>query len=216
MKAILNIHKLSNILASEDIAKLEANALENKLVLNILFKVQAVNENDIYIQTTQGKNANGNIADNELLIRLTKDLFQPFFPTKIISVYPSLFLVPVVDVVTPEWINEHLHKYKIKIKNLSEDTGIDKSNFSAWINGIRPMSQIVKAMIFSVVKIYSLKEFANWLNEDSPYSSHFIIKKYFDLALIKTILYNNKNIDKYNVKFRETENDYFITLNPIK
>jgi hypothetical protein len=215
MKAILNIHKLKNLLPLEDIARLEANALDIKRISNISFKVEAANELKIYIQTTQGKNLkNRNITDDETLVELTKDLVQPFFPTKIIIVQASPFLKPVVDVVTPEWITDSMYKYKIKIKDLTGDTGIDKSNFSAWINGIRPMSHIVKAMIFNIIKIYALRDFANWLSKDNL--SAFSIKKYFDEELIKMLLYNNKNVDKYNVKFTEQGSDYIITLSLVE
>lgn len=215
MKSILNIYKLEKNLDAEKILKLELNAMNNKSLYNIIYKVQAVNENNIYIQATQGKNINGLTYDNQSLIENTMHLFQPFFPSKIINVYPSPFSIPVVDVVTPEWINTHLHKYGIKIKNLSDDTGIPASNFSAWINGLRPMSQIVKAMIFNVMKIYSLKELVIFLNTDSPYPQFFFIKKYFDVDLIRTLIVSNKNNNTHTITLKETINDFQINVIPI-
>ncbi|MES2279660.1 MAG: hypothetical protein V4592_26735 [Bacteroidota bacterium] len=215
MKVIIGIYRLTNILSSQDILDLEAKAFKNKSHQNVLFKIQAVNDEDIYIQTTQRKNAN-NILDKSTLDSITIELFQSFLPSKTITVNSTPFSFPVVEVVTPEWVNRHLHKYNIKIKHLSKETGIDVSNFSAWINGIRPMSQIVKAMIFNVMKIYSLKEFTTWLNEDDAYVRIFRIKKYFDTDLIKSILFNNKNIEKYEMSFKEVENDFIITLSPKK
>jgi DNA-binding Xre family transcriptional regulator len=39
-------------------------------------------------------------------------------------------------------------KKGVKFNDLVTDTGLDKTNISAWVNGKRDMSQIVKAMFY--------------------------------------------------------------------
>lgn len=50
--------------------------------------------------------------------------------------------------VTPKYVRNKMFELGVKIKNMQEDTGINKTNISAWINEIRPMSKPVKAMFY--------------------------------------------------------------------
>lgn len=44
------------------------------------------------------------------------------------------------------YIRSYMINNGIKSKDICNDTGLDKTNISAWINGKRPMSKIVIAM----------------------------------------------------------------------
>lgn len=152
MSTIKNIHKLSGILTPEQIAKLEAGAGLHRRHSNIEFKILDVKDqpalSEMTVRVTQGKHLSGNYADIKTLIDRTRELFKPFVKDRMIYVHAFPFLGSIIDSVTPEWLSEKMLKKGVKITDIVTDTGIDRTNISAWINGKRPMSQIVKAMFY--------------------------------------------------------------------
>lgn len=156
MNTIKNIHKIVDLLDQDDLNKLESGAALHKRHSNIEFKIISVDEkftvlgklNEIIVSAVQGKSLSENYADSKTLIDRTKELFKPFFPKYAINVQPATYNEAIVEVVTPEWIKEQQLKKGVRIKDIIIDTGIDKTNLSAWINGVRPMSQPVKAMFY--------------------------------------------------------------------
>ena len=155
MEAIKNIEKLGMNLSEVDKAKLTIGALLHKKNSNISFKVVDVDFGNYpagvmkaTIKTEQGKSLSENYATKESLIDLTRDMFGKFLGKAIIHVQPVTYSPAIIEVVDPEWIKEKMLKKGVRIKDIVTDTGIDKTNLSAWINGIRPMSQPVKAMFY--------------------------------------------------------------------
>jgi hypothetical protein len=116
---------------------------------NITFKIlKKPKDDEILVEVTQGKNQSNKYQDSKGLIKRTKDLFGRFFPDHRIHVRPVVFIESPVHEVTPEWIEKRMNQTGTSIKILEGETGIAKSNLSAWINGIRTMSQPVKAMFY--------------------------------------------------------------------
>jgi hypothetical protein len=212
MSTIINLHKLAGLLPEADLKKLETGATMHLHSSNISFKIIKVYNDEIHVRTEQGKHLSENYADIKVLITRTRELFERFFPGKTIYTHPVPFNDPIVNVVTPAWIQKEMLFCKIKVKDFVGHTGIDKSNFYAWINGLRPMSQIVKAMIFNIVQQYAIKRFINFLNEDVEYGASFSIKKHFDKEVILSLLYSNKNAARYDIKLTENDKDYWIHL----
>lgn len=54
--------------------------------------------------------------------------------------------------VDTSWIAQRMEAKSLTQVEVSRQTGIDKSNISAWISGLRPMSKIVKAMFYFMLK----------------------------------------------------------------
>ena len=63
-----------------------------------------------------------------------------------------------IEVVTPEWIKEKLRVHKIKITEISIETGLNITSISAWSNGSRPMGRTVKAFWFFYFKTKTLSK----------------------------------------------------------
>lgn len=145
---IINFHRISDLIPADRHGELDKLATMHLRNSNIEFKVVGLNGNEISIRTTQGKHLSENYADEATLRTRTKELFQRFLPDHIIYTHAIPYREAIVEIVTPEWVNVQMLKKKIRIKDISVDTGIDKSNLSAWINGVRPMSQPVKAMFY--------------------------------------------------------------------
>ncbi len=147
MNTIKNLHKLTGILQPDQIERLERAANLHLRHSNITFKIIEVNDDEIHVRAEQGKHLSENYATKETLITRTKELFAPF-TTRTIYTHPVPYSLAIVEVVEPSWIKDKMLKQGVKIKDMVTDTGIDKTKFSAWINGTRPMSQIVKSMFY--------------------------------------------------------------------
>lgn len=145
---IKNFNKIAELVPLEKHNDLDQAANLHLRYSNIEFKIIGIDGRDISIRATQRKHASENYADAATLVKRTRELFQPFLPGYLIYTHPITFKLSVVEVVTPEWINVKMLQKKIRIKDIATDTGIDKTNLSAWINGVRPMSQPVKAMFY--------------------------------------------------------------------
>lgn len=147
MNTIKNIHKISGLLSPDDLFKLNAGANQHLKHSNIAFKILSVSDNDITIQTAQGKSFSENYTDAKTLIERTKQLFGQFFKQDI-HVHAVSHVDAPVEIVTHDWINKQMLANRIKLKDIVNDTGIDKANISGYINALRPMSQPVKAMFY--------------------------------------------------------------------
>jgi len=148
MSAIVNIQKLSGILTDADLLRLDAGALQHKHYSNILFKVVAVDENELIIFTQQGRNLSGNLADQETLMIRTVELFMPYFPTRKLEIAILPELIPPIEDVNDFWIRQKMKDTRKQIKDIVNDTGLNKSYLSAIINGRKPISRINKAFFY--------------------------------------------------------------------
>jgi len=149
---IKNIHLVRDLTTFENVRKLEIGALQHRKFARITFKILSVRERILEIQTIQTKSPHENHADEDLLILRTKELFSHFFPEYEIVVTAIPYQANPTEQVTPEYIRDAMTSYDIKVKDIVEETGIDKSNVSAWVNGTRAMSQPVRAMFYYYIR----------------------------------------------------------------
>jgi hypothetical protein len=145
---VKNFHLLNGILSEENLDLLTHGALQYRKFARISFKILSVSDGTIKVQTVQGKTPQGNFADEETLIQRTKELFGKFLPNYKIIVNATEYRESPAEQVTPEFIRHNMTELKIKVKDLVSDTGIDRANIAAWMNGNRDMSQPVKALLY--------------------------------------------------------------------
>jgi hypothetical protein len=150
---IKNLRKI-DFLADESIKKIEFGALQHRRFSNIEFKILRVDneEKTITIQISQGKSLSENYADLPKLVKIAKDLFSRYINDYTVHVQAIPYSHPKVDELNSSIIRDSLEKRGIKIKDIERETGIDKTNLSAWLNDKRPMSQPVKAMFYFLLK----------------------------------------------------------------
>lgn len=147
---IKNIHLLRSILSESAIERLEEGALQFRRFARITFKIIYFKDDTLTIEVRQDKSPAENYLSAADLISRTKDLFSShILPMNIkVNVNATPFREPIVEIVTPEYIRHFMTVYKVKVKELALDTGVDATNISAWMNGVREMSQPVKAMFY--------------------------------------------------------------------
>lgn len=145
---VKNVHLIAGLLAPDEAAKLDAGALQHRKFSRITFKILSVETKTLKIQAVQAKSPHENYADAETLILRTRELFSRFFPDYKIIVNAVPYKENPTAQVTPEYIRNAMTEYHIKVKDIVAETGIDKTNVSAWVQGTRAMSQPVRAMFY--------------------------------------------------------------------
>jgi len=203
MNTIKNIHKIDQLISARDLEKLEEGAKLHLRHSNISFKIMGISANGLFIKTEQGKHLSENYADEHRLIELTKDLFGLIkftldfnpgdtleesgeFRRSCIMVHAYPFKHSPVDHVDYKWVNEQMLNYGVRVKDIQTKTGIDKTSISAWINNKKPMSQIVKAMLFNFFTVYAIKDLVLTLASD--YNNPYYIAVHFDKELITKLV----------------------------
>lgn len=148
MSFIKNIRLIEGLLSQEQLEKLNTGARMYRQHGRIEFKINGVDSDQIEIRIVQSKNPTENYLTKKELIERAKDFISPFFPELKVNVRAYEYKLPVVDVVTPEWIQAAMTKYKVSLKKIAFDTGIDNTSLSAVINGLKPLSQSMKALFY--------------------------------------------------------------------
>ncbi len=194
---IKNIHLLKSVVDEQSIERLEHGALQYRRFARITFKIIYFKDNTLTIEVRQDKSPAENYLKAAEMIRKTKELFSNIVPMSVkINVNAIPYQDPIVEIVTPEYIRHFMTENKIKVKNLADATGVDATNISAWMNGVRDMSQPVKAMFYyyfrDLEKSKALVEKSNALKEVRDIKTRSSVETYFSEL--------NKTIDAYHVR----------------
>lgn len=148
MNLIKNGHKLEGILKPADIDKMEHAALEHKRYANITFKILDVDDKSVTIRVSQEKSAAENYQDQKRLAAIVQETFGRFFKDRKIHARAFPYKLPPSSKVDSKWILNQMNQTGIGLKQLEEDTGLLKSQLSAVINGVKPLSQPMKALFW--------------------------------------------------------------------
>ncbi len=148
---IKNIHLLA-WLNEEALLRLEQTALAHQRFSRIEFKIASVIANEITIIVTQSKCPQENYQTQKRLIEIVQEAFKAYIESRRILVQATPYIPSPVEVVTPEWITQQMSRYKIALKQLAIDTGINKSSLSSVITGDKPLSDPMRAMFYYYFK----------------------------------------------------------------
>jgi hypothetical protein len=147
MSTIKNLNLLEGI--SKDVTdKMEYAAGLHKKNADIAIKVIEHKPPVLILQAVQNKNPSGNYFSKKQLVETMHLTFDALLPGTTIHVYPIPFKESPVNVVTPEWIRNKMLTKSKKLKDIAEDTGLDKITLSAIINEASPLSRTMKALFY--------------------------------------------------------------------
>ena len=152
MSTIKYIEKVATFIQPFDIEQLEAGAERHLRLSNISFSINSASALELVIRTEQGKTLAKNYASVKVLIERTRDLFGRFLPDAKILVHPIPYHEAPVTEVDGVWIRKKMLQYSVKIKDIANDTGLNKTHLSALINESKPLSQIEKAFFYYYFK----------------------------------------------------------------
>jgi hypothetical protein len=69
------------------------------------------------------------------LIEIVHETYDRFFKDKKVHVHPIEYVQSPANSVDSKWINDQMLKSGIKLKDMVDDTGIDKTQLSSLISG---------------------------------------------------------------------------------
>lgn len=149
MTVIKGVEKLDGILSEKEISQLNKAAITHKKFSNILFEIEDADDAELVVVVEQEQNPSGNYANQRTLVKRTHEVFDRIIPSSVrLTVKAQEYFESPTAKVTPQWIEQQMLEKEIRIKQIAFDTGINKADISAWLNGIKPMSQIVKALFY--------------------------------------------------------------------
>lgn len=161
MSIIKGFYKIAIYLTEEQAEQLENYAVQHDKFFKISFKIILIDpkKKELLISAKQGKHGfkNPYLTAGEIIGK-TKKLFSEYFPQYHLKVSTTEYHSPKSEEITPQKLQTLIQHHKIKIKNIHTDTGLEISNLSAWINGTRPMSNIVKNMFYYYFKSLELSK----------------------------------------------------------
>lgn len=155
MTQIKNLHLLDDMKES-DIDKMEAAAGMHKRYSSISFKILEYSAKKVVIRITQDKSSAEKYFDVKRLTEIVHETFDRFFKDKKIMVRAFPFEQSPVNQVTDAYIRNQMESNGIKLKDISQETGIDYTQLSALAAGNKPLSQSAKAMFYYYFKFKEL------------------------------------------------------------
>jgi hypothetical protein len=145
---IKNLASIREHLAPEDIEAINEGARMHRRFSNIDFTILSSKDKTLIVHVRQGESDAENYLDQRTLITRTKELFGKFLPGWKIKVQAAPFKENPVKGVDHIWLAKKMLDTHTRTKDIEADTGISKANISAWVNNLKPMSQIVQAMFY--------------------------------------------------------------------
>lgn len=143
---VKNEHLLN--LTPDSLETLRARAELHRRYSNIEFKVIESTPDKLVISVRQGKSNAENYFDAKRLVEIGKETFGDLGAWATIHAGPMPYQVPPPDMVTAQWIQEKMRERGLKVKDVSRALGVDSHTVSAYKNGLKSLSGVVKAMFY--------------------------------------------------------------------
>jgi hypothetical protein len=148
MSVIIELDKLKDRLSPEELEKLDTAAGIHEEQSNIEFRIAKVEGDSVHIETTQSERRSGKYANEAMLFKRTREVFEKRLPGVKLEIQAFPHLPSPTTVVNPAWLESKMNEKGVRIKQIAFDTGVDRESIADWVSGKRSMSQIVKAMFY--------------------------------------------------------------------
>lgn len=146
MYLVKNVNLLG--LSPEKLALLEQRAQLHQRFSSIEFKVLECTPEKLVVRVVQEKSHAGNYFDQKRLVEIVRETFADLGGWVTVQARPIPYVPPGPDVVTPEWIQDRMKGGGVKVKDLAAALGVDANTISAYKNGVKPLSGVVRAMFY--------------------------------------------------------------------
>lgn len=148
MNTVKNLHYLETIADESTTNKIETAAEALRVKSNITFKILEVRKSSIVVRVKQEKHQAEKYVDKKALVSHAREFFEKFLHGWKIHPQAIPYVPNPVSEIDGGWVKRQMEDLDIGVKDIVQDTGVDKTNISAWANSTRPMSQPVKAMFY--------------------------------------------------------------------
>lgn len=115
-------------------------------------------EGDV-VDVTQERVTGGFLMNQPQLV----DRGKSMYPDK--HIHPHVFRLDT-ELVTLDWVQKQLKRYKLKRKDLEKQLDLDPSTLSQILTGKRGMTKSMKALFYYYFMVYEVNEIFRGANED--------------------------------------------------
>lgn len=151
MKTLVKNVKLLH-LPADQLATLDTRAQLHRRYSSIEFKVTDVTDSTVVVLIAQDRSHAGNYFDTKRLIEIAHETFDDMVGARRLHVRPVPYQPSPTEIVTAGWIKKKMEQSGMKVKAVAHDLGLDPAVVSAYKNGVRPLSAVVRAMFFYYLK----------------------------------------------------------------
>lgn len=131
---------------------LEKRAELHRRYSAIEFKVLEWSDTKIVIRIVQGKSHAENYFDQHRLVDIVRETFGDLVPGLQVLARPYPYQPSPTAIVTADWIKKKMVEQGLKVKDLAHALGVDANTVSAYKNGVKPLSGVVRAMFYYYFK----------------------------------------------------------------
>ncbi len=129
-------------------ATLEQRAELHLRYSSIEFKVLECTPDRLVVRIVQYKSHAGNYFDQKRMVEIVRETFGDLGYWTEVLARPIPYVPSPPEIVTPEWIKKKMADRGLKVKQMSHDLGVDANTLSAYKNGVKPLSGVVRAMFY--------------------------------------------------------------------
>lgn len=135
-------------LTPEQFQTLDTRAQLHRRYSSLEFKVTDARLDQVTVLIAQYKSHAGNYFDIKRLIEIAHETFDDLVAPRRVHVRPVPYQPSPTEVVTADWIKKKVLESGKKVKEIAHDLGIDPASVTAYKNGVKSLSGIVKAMFY--------------------------------------------------------------------
>jgi predicted XRE-type DNA-binding protein len=148
----MNLEKLN--ISQEDKNTLAQSALNQSRFLGLEYQVMASDDKSITLLIRQKRLVNDKILTKQELIERGKEfLIVPTLdPNLDLRIRPIIYNIAESEVVTSQWVQHKMLQHGLKLKNLVEIMGINKSSLSELVSGKENLTKWHKATFYYFFK----------------------------------------------------------------
>ncbi|MBV7531818.1 hypothetical protein [Chitinophaga sp. sic0106] len=128
--------------------KIEYLGLIHRRHSRISLKITEYTDAALTVAVKQEKSPTGKYFTQKELIERIKQQFGEFFPGQKIHVRAVPFAGQKISQVSPEWIEQQMLHYGIKLKDIVAETGLNASQLASVKSGDKPISDVMAAMLW--------------------------------------------------------------------
>lgn len=135
-------------LTPEQFKTLDTRAQLHRRYSSLEFKVTDAKPDQVTVLIAQDKSHAGNYFDTKRLIEIAHETFDDLLGGRRLHVRPVPYQPAPTEVVTADWIKKKALETGKPVKQIAQELGVDAATVSAYKNGLKPLSGVVKAMFY--------------------------------------------------------------------
>ncbi len=135
-------------LSPEQFHTLDTRAQLHRRYSSLEFKITDAAPDQVTVLIAQDKSHAGNYFDTKRLVEIAHETFDDLVTPRRLLVRPVPYQPAPSEVVTPDWIKKKAQESGKKVKEIAHELGVDASTVAAYKSGSKPLSGVVKAMLY--------------------------------------------------------------------